>query len=146
MAETLTGPVSLHFLREVVAEQPDYVYVSPFDRVPTGAGMCVYVVEDEYGDGDYTCSCLIAHVLVRAGWDPARLADAGGMNDDSGDFPADGWPVRAFRESEMDEDAYRILAAAQLVQDRREPWSAALAEAERVAADLGVTVDGGTNA
>jgi hypothetical protein len=135
MAETLTGPVSLRFLREVVAEQPDYVYRSPFENAATNPGMCVYVVDAK--DGGYSCSCLVGHVLVRAGWDPARLAEAGGMNDNEY-----GRPVRAFRRFEMDDAAYEILAAAQGVQDRRKPWSSALAEAERVAAELGVDVDG----
>jgi hypothetical protein len=111
--ETLTAERALHLLREVVAERPDYVYRPPDDR------GCCYIdrVTDEP-------SCLIGHVLVRAGWTPSELRRANRSSVD--DLPP------ALRR-DISEEAACLLAEAQAVQDTKGTWAQALAEAERFA-------------
>jgi hypothetical protein len=114
--QPIDGARALQLLREVVAERPDYVYQKP-------GRYCVYAVGDQP-------SCIVGHVLARAGFPVDQLAGVqGNVTVLVQDHP--GWLGR---------DARSILAAAQHVQDPgEETWSAALAAAELKATDLGVS-------
>lgn len=127
MADPLTGPRALELVREVVGADPDYTYDPPGE-----GGECLYVVDDPLGGGPEP-SCLVGRVLVRAGWDPESLIVRVAMAD------GDGRPTGTFGPDEMDAAAYAILARAQQIQDRCLPWRQALAAAEGIAAELGVT-------
>lgn len=108
----VTAGLALDLLREVVEERPDHVFPGP--------NLYVGYMGDPL--------CLIGHVLVRAGVDPAKLRDVNkatvtGLSEMRGYIAG----VR------IAEDAARILGAAQDVQDERRPWSEALQAAELVA-------------
>lgn len=108
---------ALQLLREVVAEHgPDTVYVKP-----EGSAQCVYVQGG-------SCSCLVAHVLRRAGLTVDEIAD---FDVQSMDRPV------TIEEAEFPErvhitvGALLVLADAQQEQDRGQSWSLALAVAEQ---------------
>lgn len=117
---TLDGPTALRLLREVVAERPDYVYKSPEGATAT----CVYTYQGKP-------SCLVAHVLVRAGFDIKRIEELDGG----------GTIGTAAEEADLPlpPDVVDILYAAQLPQDSRQPWREALAAAEEAARTLAVS-------
>lgn len=112
--ETLTAERALQLLREVAAERPNYVYQSPVEA------SCVYIDPQTHEP-----SCLIGHVLIRAGWTVKELetvnrTDIGTLLERSGFDP--------------NENVVRILSEAQERQDGENTWARALAYAEAVAA------------
>jgi hypothetical protein len=119
--QPIDGPTALRLLREVVAERPDYVYEEPDPDV----GGCVYVWRGKL-------SCLIAHVLARAGWTVKQIAALDRVGSVA-NLAENGFTVG-------DAYAVAILDAAQSVQDAGyRTWAEALAAAEEKAAQLGVT-------
>lgn len=116
----LDGLLALRLLREVVGERPDYVYKAPEDAFYT----CVYVHQ-------HKPSCLVAHVLYRAGFDMETIESLDGH----------GVFTDASREVELpiSDIAVRILGVAQLRQDLLKPWSEALVAAKATAERLGVS-------
>jgi hypothetical protein len=120
--QPIDGPTALRLLREVVAERPDFVYKPPDEE----AGGCVYVWEGKL-------SCLIAHVLFRAGWTVEQIAALDQVGS-AESLAENGFVIG-------DDAAVQILDVAQAVQDRGVcTWAQALAAAEEKAAQLGVTV------
>lgn len=111
MPDQLTGPEALRLLRAVVAEQPDYVC----PRRPGGDGppACRYV-------HDGAPDCLAGTVLHRHGIPLSQLSGQEGV---AADYLPSRW---------LDSDAAELLAEAQSVQDRGDPWRDALAEAESI--------------
>lgn len=96
-------------LREVVAENPDYVYESP-DR--TADIPCLYVHDDKPG-------CLVGHVLNRLGVELEDLSEYEGSDAD-----------KFVRPGFVSERAGRVLQHAQFEQDRGDAWRYALDAAE----------------
>ena len=117
----IDGATALRLLREVVAERPDYVYVAPNGHLST----CKYVWQEQP-------SCVVAHVLIRAGYGVQDIAHL------------DVWGSFLFAaphvpQIHVDEAAKVILDTAQSIQDEQfEPWSTALAAAEQKAHEIGV--------
>ena len=112
---------AIRLLREVVAEQgATTVY-----RIPEQHGTCVYV--DNGG-----CSCLIAHVLDRAG---VPMADLEPHNDAViNEVHIEGL--------EITDPACAVLGAAQHAQDVGEAWG----EAERVGEEVYSAIQRGEDA
>jgi hypothetical protein len=123
--QPIDGATALRLLREVVAERPGHVYQPPGEDDGESSG-CVYVWRGKP-------SCLIAHVLARAGWTVEQIADLDSVG-----------AVVSLADKGFtigDADAVAILDAAQTVQDIGEhTWAEALAAAEEKAAQLEVTV------
>ena len=118
--QPIDGATALRLLREVVAERPDYVY-----EEPDGDGQgCVYVWQG-------TLSCIVAHVLARAGWTVQQIAELD-MGGSVKNLAINGFTIGSA-------SSVVILDAAQSVQDTGDTWAEALAAAEEKAAQLGVT-------
>lgn len=63
---TVDEETVLQTLRDVVAEQPEYVYEAPEHmQVATAPANCFYVHTAK--DGTETCGCVVGHVLNRLG-------------------------------------------------------------------------------
>lgn len=110
----IDGPTALRLLKEVVAERPDYVY----EKINNN---CFYVM-------GHKPSCVVGHVLIRAGWSPETLLPDNDLLVEHMDG--------------LDETTAEILGAAQSVQDCGRPWREALEAAESTARRLGVIVAG----
>lgn len=124
MTIELTPERALELLREVVAEYgEDHVYADP-TGVQADAGssaFCKYVDEDNERP-----SCLVGHVLFRAGVTISQLLDMDNSEDPAiGDVETDAFT--------MSPAARAVLRAAQRAQDCGSTWGAALAAAQRVA-------------
>lgn len=117
----LDGRRALRLLREVVRERPDFVYVAPDGSAET----CMYVWDNQP-------SCVVGHVLARAGY-PIETIQR--LNE----WGVIGWAIEHVNKVVLDRAAANLLEAAQAKQDLSEPWADALAEAERVARQFGVS-------
>lgn len=119
--KAIDGPEALRLLREVVGERPDFVYAPPVGSNET----CMYVWQGQP-------SCVVAHVLVRAGYDIDTIAnlDPWGLIDSARSH------VRAVR---VNDEAAQILTVAQTTQDNSAAWSEALDAAENRARFLKVS-------
>lgn len=110
---TIDVDTSLRLLREVVTEFGGRtVYV-----IPAAYDTCVYADKGE-------CSCLVGHVLVRAGVSVDVL--------DGEEGPITGLVLEGI---EVTDTARWVLAAAQEAQDIGETWGEALKRAEEAAAE-----------
>jgi hypothetical protein len=116
-APTLDAARALQLLREIVAERPDYVYDPP------GVGRCVYTYAGKP-------SCIVAHVLTRAGWPVQRLITLDRRRPKLASVLAHLLPRYL---PGVSEEAAQILRAAQKNQDQDHPWRQALAAAEAAA-------------
>jgi hypothetical protein len=108
-------------LREVVAEQPDYVYAAPQHMARPNVESCFYV----HADADSTNirpGCLVGAVLYRLGVPLERLAAHEGT----------GASCVTSVLVNTDDRAVAVLDLAQGAQDKGSTWSEALAHAERV--------------
>jgi hypothetical protein len=129
--QPIDGARALQLLREVVAERPDYVYRPPNAASDDAMEPCVY----QHGGQP---SCVVGHVLVRAG----RPITALTVLDDEGVSAS---MLNSF-DGTIEEIAADILREAQRIQDRAwfrhddtATWGAALASAERYASEHGVS-------
>lgn len=111
----LDGATALRLLREVVAERPDYVYEPPADAHE----LCVY---QSHGEP----SCVVGHVLARAGWPVRALIELDRTGVSAG--------LLHQRLDGVTEQAATVLAVAQNWQDvgGDHTWAGALAAAERL--------------
>lgn len=110
MSLDLTPERTLELLRRAVAEKgADHVYPRA-----KRYGKCLY------REPDGSPSCIVGHVLIWAGVDPAQLVEG---------FSA--W--RQMKTLGVTDERVRLaLDAAQMNQDRGATWGAVLAAAERV--------------
>lgn len=115
----LTGPRALELLREVVAEQPDFVY----ERVPVEdlGPSCLYQFDGKP-------SCIVGQVLFRHGWSIGELAAL----DARRPLPA----AHCLPSKLVDSDARAILNEAQGFQDSGVPWRSVLQAIVRPASML----------
>lgn len=108
--ERLTYTRTLQLLREVIAEKgEDFVYEPFVDE--DGFSMCRYVVQGQP-------SCLVGHVLHRAGISLTELAGVEDTTPNSSDGPWEDWGTAA---------ALDLLAEVQEKQDQGVAWGEALA-------------------
>lgn len=115
MPEMIDARRALELLCDVVDGNEDFVY-----HEDPRVGMCRYVLDDQP-------SCLVGHVLVRAGWTVEQVADLDPVRDGyiyTGGVSA-GELFRTFPEY-FTVDAGRVLAAAQSAQDLQNSWGDAL--------------------
>lgn len=113
MIETLTFDRALQLLWQVAAERPDYIYSSP------DLDSCVYI---DRTDGKP--SCLIGHVLLRAGWTIEELRRHN---------QTDVKTLFARFERPIDADALALLDEAQLLQDDGDyTWAEAVERAHAI--------------
>lgn len=112
MPEFLTYTRTLELLREVIAEKgEDFVYEPLVDE--NGLSTCRYLDQGQP-------SCLVGHVLYRAGISPAELAGVEDITPDSSSETWLGWGTPR---------AIDLLADVQEKQDRHVAWGEALASA-----------------
>lgn len=105
---------ALELLEEVVTEHgSETVYQKAITAWTNGTERCVYTVDDG------SPSCLVGHVLVRAGITAERI-DEMGINE--------GTSARNLylHFDGIERDASKVLQAAQAVQDQGRPWGEAL--------------------
>lgn len=113
----------LETLREIVAEQPDYVYKSPEHQRGVFA-RCFYVHTDPAVPHDIdkaVAGCLVGHVLNRLGVSLLELKQHEG---EDAKYAADNLGLGSV--------AGCVLQRAQGAQDDGETWAGALATAEAV--------------
>lgn len=110
MPELINARRALELLTDVVAGREDYTYPDIYD-------VCRYVVDGQP-------SCVVGHVLHRAGWtideleymdDPATIVVAGILDQ--------------YEPDRVTARAATILAEAQLTQDARNTWGESLKDA-----------------
>lgn len=115
MPEMIDARRALELLCDVVDGNEDFVY-----HEDPRVGMCRYVLDGQP-------SCLVGHVLVRAGWTVEQVADLDPVRDGyiyTGGVSA-GELFGTFPEY-FTVDAVRVLAAAQSAQDMQSSWGEAL--------------------
>lgn len=113
MAELINARRALELLTDVVAGREDYTYPDIYD-------VCRYVVDGQP-------SCVVGHVLHRAGWTIEELEYM--------DAPATLIIASILDEYEPDRitpGAARVLHEAQLTQDARDTWGESLEAARNV--------------
>lgn len=101
--------------REVVAEQPDYIYQNPLGHtaISENSVACYYVHDDKPG-------CVVGAVLHRLGVPLKYLSDREGLRGDQ----------VALGLTNMSPDTAMFLRRVQIGQDRGLTWGDALGRAE----------------
>lgn len=118
---------ALELLEQVTVGQLDFVYKGDQREAGILTG-CAYVE-------DGRCSCLIAHVLNRAGATLDQLRYLEDPDEQGGiDYSIEG--VDLPEGLEITPDARRVLGGAQVAQDGGRTWGVAFRNAKSLAAEL----------
>lgn len=112
---SVTGQNVITAVREIVAENPDFIYAPP-----QSGGQCLYVHPDEYGQKTIV-GCLLARAFVKCGISVDPLA-AFDTDDDGVDAAA----VAAELGINATDDEGRWMVSVQGFQDARYPWNDAV--------------------
>lgn len=121
----IDGERLIHTLREVVAEQPDYVYTLPA-HMQGGNYVCCYVHTDADTGEPQAAGCVVGAVLDRLGIPLAGIEALEGAG------ATQAVPVFLNITGPLAAKAVEVLDCAQAYQDGGAPWGVALANAEAV--------------